>query len=68
MPNWEELDWLLGRRFVCDFRVASIGAVPAGGAAEDRTVTLYMYGEQCEITYGELRALIESGFVVEVTH
>jgi hypothetical protein len=65
MTNWNHTDWLLGRQYLCRFRVARIGALPEGGWAEDRPVTLYMYGAHYTISLGELRRLIESGFVVE---
>ena len=65
MPNWIETDWLLGRQYGCRFRVASIGAIPPGGTHDDRPVRLYMYGAVYAISLGELRGLIEAGFVVE---
>lgn len=65
MANWTDTDWLLGRQFGCQFRVATIGPLPAGGTEADRPVGLYMHGALYSLSLGELRGLIESGFVVE---
>ena len=64
MPNWKDPDWLLGRRFVCDFTVLSI----KGNADElNQTVRLQLNGEPHEIGLGELHTIIERGLVVEST-
>lgn len=61
--NHKDVDWLLGRKFVANFRVVRIAA----GAADDptRTVSLLAFGERAEISFGELQTLIESGLVME---
>jgi hypothetical protein len=60
-----EIDSLLGRQFSCSFRVEAIGARPASGKDEDRTVTLWHLGEKAVLSLGELWTLIETGFVAE---
>ena len=65
MAQWRETDWLVGRRYVADFRVAVIGDRPPGGREEDRECVLHMYGERYVISLGELRTLIEAGLVTE---
>lgn len=65
MPNYRDVSWLLGRRFVCDFRVMAIGATPDGGTEDDRVVEIVHLGERSEISYGELVELIRTGFVAE---
>lgn len=59
MPNYKDHDWLLGRRFVTDFRVVSIGD------DAERTVTLYMFGDSYQLSLDELQTIIERGLVVE---
>lgn len=72
MANWLDLDWLVGRRFVADLRVLSIGEHAAGQprdvpakSEDDRAVRLLMHGDAFEISLGELRVLIQRGFLVE---
>jgi hypothetical protein len=57
--NHRDADWLLGRRFVADFKVLSIADYRA------RTVTLVMYGDRYKISHEELMTVIERGLVVE---
>jgi len=54
-----DAEWLLGRRFVADFRVVAIDADP------DRTVTLAMGGDHYRLSFEELETIIERGFVME---
>lgn len=66
MATWMQADWLLGRRFVCDFVVTAIGAVPEGGTDADRDVCLDAPdGGTYAVRLGELQALIESGLAQE---
>jgi hypothetical protein len=60
------IDRMVGRRYMCDFRVVAIGDVPPNGTEMDRSVTLMHMGDQATIGYGELLDLILSGFVQEV--
>lgn len=60
--NWNQPDWLLGRRYVADFRVQEISERKSDG---DRIVTLTMYGDTYTLGLSELRTVIERGFVVE---
>ena len=60
--NWRGPDWLLGRRFHCDFTVLSIGDDPA------RTATLLLHHDgqaRAKISFDELMATIEREFVTE---
>lgn len=57
-------DDVVGRRFVADFRVVAVAPAVIDDP-DERVVVLHMFGERCEISFGELRQLIESGFVVE---
>jgi|TARA_Y100000310_G_scaffold98201_1_gene95904 hypothetical protein len=59
MARHRDPDWLLGRRFVCDFRVLSVD----GDAA--RTVTLLLNGDRYKISHEELMTIIERGLVME---
>lgn len=54
---------MVGQRFVCDFKVVSVDGPPY---TEDSVVAIYLHGERCEITLGELSTLIETGFVMEI--
>ena len=54
---------LIGKRFSADFRVEAVGVQPY---TEETLVVLYQHGERVELSLGELSALIESGFAVEL--
>lgn len=60
--NWDDPDWLLGRRYETAFRVVGLGEKEADG---DRTATLHLHGDTYELALSELRALVESGLVFE---
>lgn len=64
MTNHRDMEWLLGRRFGCDFRVVGFGPDPPPGC--DRVVLLHMNGDNYGISLGELRTLIERGLVMEL--
>lgn len=59
------VDDILGKRYVCDFRVVAVGDRPVDGTDDDRLCSLLMYGEMYEISLGELRAMIEASFIIE---
>jgi len=57
---------LLGKRFTTDFKVVRLGASPDGDPEHpDRPVTLQMHGDRFEISLGELKTIVQNGFVVE---
>jgi hypothetical protein len=60
-----EVEDLLGKRYVTDMRVMAVGARREGQGDDDRTVRLVVGGDTCEISLGELKALIVSGVVYE---
>lgn len=55
---------LIGRRFGTDLRVVAI--TPGDPADDTRTVTVHMQGDAYAISLGELRTLIERGFISEL--
>jgi hypothetical protein len=59
--NHRDVDWLLGRRFSCDFTVLAV----ADDA--DRTVTLEMQPDKqrYQISFEELMTVVERGFVTD---
>lgn len=66
MPNHRDVDWLLGRRYVADFRIVRVGGCRPGVPDDpEREVTLRMYGDTFKISWAELQCLIESGIVTE---
>lgn len=62
--NRLDVDWLLGRRFVADLRVLSVGSSEKKDDPS-RKVKLAINGDEAEISFGELQVLIETGFIVE---
>lgn len=57
---------LLGRRFVADFTVIRLCGSPDGDPeAAERLVVVQMHGDRFEISLGELKQLVQTGFVVE---
>lgn len=58
--EWDEAMRLLGRRYVCDITVQTVGDDPA------RTVRLLTgRGDLAEISWDELQALLASGLLTE---
>lgn len=62
MAHWRETDWLLGRRFVCDFTVFGVGPETAG---PERDVYLRVGKSDYVVGLAELQNLIECGLVRE---
>ena len=56
---------LIGRRYATDFRVVAITSGSDGD--ENREATLLLYGDHYKISLDELRILIESGLLVDMT-
>ena len=66
--NHLDVDHLLGRRYVSDFRIISIGSGRLGVKDDpEREVKLRINGGDATISFGELRQAIETGFVVEAS-
>lgn len=57
---------LIGRRYATDFRVVAITSGSDDGD-ENREATLLLYGDHYKISLDELRILIESGLLVDMT-
>lgn len=54
---------LVGKRFSADFRVVAVADPPY---TEETIVIIHKHGDHAELSLGELSAIIESGFAVEL--
>lgn len=64
MSNHNTVDGLLGKRYTTTFQIVAIGGSPTG-LEDDRIVVLRLYGDNYQISLGELLTLITSGLMVE---
>jgi len=54
---------LVGRRYGCEFVIASVGPPSESGRAEDRTAMLFVRGTPYLLNVAELVTLVESGLL-----